>query len=172
MHLKLNIFHVAPPATNLEEDQITSDNTMWARTSLSAFLDLIAIPFELIVVVRYTHRTCRCRSIQVYGQQAQPPCGIQTRRLPLVFLSAAFAFWLACISSRCLSTSSGGPVVQRRLASTIRSTARVFTTDGVDQNSATISHGASQKLDIFRPQRRVGRATRGGRRKLPGAHVR
>ena len=68
MRPKLNILHVAPPDTDLEGDQHASDNTMWARTSLSGFLDLIAeIPIELVVAVRYKYTANRPSHLVVFG---------------------------------------------------------------------------------------------------------
>ncbi|CAB1114664.1 unnamed protein product [Ectocarpus sp. CCAP 1310/34] len=72
LRLKLNILQVAPPNTDLEGDQIAGeaavDNTMWARTSLSAFLDLIEdIPIELFVAVRYKRAANRPSHLVVFG---------------------------------------------------------------------------------------------------------
>ena len=72
LRLKLNILQVAPPDTDLEGDQLAGeaavDNTMWARTSLSAFLDLIAdVPIELVVAVRYKWTANRPGHLVVFG---------------------------------------------------------------------------------------------------------
>ncbi|CAB1108529.1 unnamed protein product [Ectocarpus sp. CCAP 1310/34] len=72
LRLKLNILHVAPPDTDLEGDQLAGeaavDNTMWARTLLSAFLDLIEdIPIELVVAVRYKWTANRPSHLVVFG---------------------------------------------------------------------------------------------------------
>lgn len=72
LRLKLSILQVAPPDTDLEGDQLAGeaavDNTMWACTSLSAFLDLIAdIPIELVVAVRYKWMANRPSHLVVFG---------------------------------------------------------------------------------------------------------
>ena len=57
---KYNILHVPPSPTDLDGDTPAGfdaqDNTMWARTSLDAFLEFIAgIRIELVAAVRYKY---------------------------------------------------------------------------------------------------------------------
>ena len=57
-----DILHQAPAETDLEgdpcEDGVGSDASMWARTSLPAFLELISVlPVDLVVAVRYSSQT-------------------------------------------------------------------------------------------------------------------
>lgn len=70
--LKLNILDVAPPDTDLEGETWTSgslsDVSMWARTSLPAFLHLIAdVPVVLVVAVRYKYTTNKPSHLVVFG---------------------------------------------------------------------------------------------------------
>lgn len=69
---KYNILRVSPSPTDLDGDTPTDpdaeDNTMWARTSLDAFLELIAaIPIELVAAVRYKYTANRPSHLVVFG---------------------------------------------------------------------------------------------------------
>ena len=69
---KLNILEQAPPDTDLEGGFCaagdTTDATMWARTSLPAFLELIAdVPIDLVVAVRYKYTVNRPSHLVVFG---------------------------------------------------------------------------------------------------------
>lgn len=72
LRLKLNILQVAPPDTDLERDSLADepaeDNTMWARTSLPAFLELIAcFPIELVAAVRYKYSANNPSHLVAFG---------------------------------------------------------------------------------------------------------
>ena len=72
MRPKLNILEQAPPDTDLEGGFCaagdTTDATMWARTSLPAFLELIAdVPIDLVVAVRYKYTVNRPSHLVVFG---------------------------------------------------------------------------------------------------------
>ena len=72
MRPKLNILEQAPPDTDLEGGcgaaGDKTDATMWARTSLPAFLELIAdVPIDLVVAVRYKYTVNRPSHLVVFG---------------------------------------------------------------------------------------------------------
>ncbi|CAM9464779.1 unnamed protein product [Ectocarpus sp. 8 AP-2014] len=72
LRLKLNILQVASPDTDLERDSLADepaeDNTMWARTSLPAFLELIAgFPIELVAAVRYKYSANNPSHLVAFG---------------------------------------------------------------------------------------------------------
>lgn len=74
-HLNRNAFKDAPPDTDLEQDckhgcnpQTTEDTSAWARTSSTAFVDLIdSVPIHLVVVVRYKLTKSKPNHVVVFG---------------------------------------------------------------------------------------------------------
>lgn len=76
-HNRFSAFEEAPADTDLDQDlkinleptaQSTEDNSQWARTSLTAFLEIIdPVPIHLVVAVRYNLLATKPSHVVVFG---------------------------------------------------------------------------------------------------------